>query len=168
MQDALLRRGQAQNTAEKLRPHIADGGADGVAALLIDVPEGGGIRLIGKGVPDAELVDALLNAFAADTGRAEARHVALDVAQEHGYARVGEGFRHHLHGDGLAGAAGAGDQAVAIAHGGIHLHPLAVRQTHIDLAVFVHIAVLRCFLIFPDGIIRQISLLRKEKAFFLC
>ena len=143
VQDALLGGGQAQDPAEKLRPHVADGGADGVAALLIDIPEGGGVRLIGKGVPDAELVDALLHALIADAGGADARHVALHVAQEHGHARVGEGFRHHLHGDGLAGAAGACDQTVAVAHVQRHLHPLAVRQTHIDPAVFVHIAVLQ-------------------------
>ena len=143
VQDPLLRRSQPQNAAQKLRSHIADGGADGMSALLIDIPEGGGVCFIGKGIADTEFVDALFHALVADAGRADTRHIALYVAQEHGHARIGKGLGHHLHGNGLAGAAGAGDQAVTVAHVQGQLHPLSVRQTHIDLAVFVHIAILR-------------------------
>ena len=143
VQDALLRGREAEDAGQKLRPHVAHCRADGVAAGLINVPEGRGIALVGKAAAQTEAVDALFHALAVDAGRADTRHVALYVAQEHGHARIGKGLGHHLHGDGLAGAAGAGDQAVTVAHVQCQLHPLVVRQTHIDLAVFVHIAILR-------------------------
>ena len=154
MQDALLGRGQSKNTGQQLRPHFADGGADGVTALLINIPESGGIAAIGEDIPQAEFVNALLHPLAALTGGADTGHIALDVAQEHRHACVRKGFRHHLHGDGLSRTAGTGDQAVTVAHVQAHFHPLIVRQTHVDLAVFVHKAILRCLLIFPDRIIR--------------
>ena len=154
MQDALLGWGQPKDAGQQLRPHFTDGGADGVTALLIDIPESGGIAAIGKGIPQAEFVDALLHPLAALTGGADTGHIALDVAQEHRHTCVRKGFRHHLHGDGLSRTAGTGDQAVTVAHVQAHFHPLIVRQTHVDLAVFVHKAILRCLSIFPDRIIR--------------
>ncbi len=83
MQNSLLHRRQAQNPAEKLRSHVADGGPDGVAALLINIPEGGGITLVDKAVPQAEFVDAFFHALAALARRADARHVALHITQKH-------------------------------------------------------------------------------------
>ena len=138
VQNSLLHRRQAQNPAEKLRSHVADGGPDGVAALLINIPEGGGITLVDKAVPQAEFVDALFHALAALARRADARHVALHITQKHRHTGVGKGLRHHLHGDGLAGAAGPSDQSVAVAHIQRQFHPLVTCQTHIDLPVFVH------------------------------
>ena len=44
----------------------------------------------------------------------DAGQVALDVGGEHRHAGIREAFRQHLQGDGLAGAGGAGDQAVAV------------------------------------------------------
>ena len=166
MQNALLGRGQSEDAAQQLRPHVAHAGADGVAALLIDVPEGGGVAAIGKAAADAEFVDALLHALAADARGADTGHVALDVAQKHGHPRVGEGLGHHLHGDGLAGAAGAGDQTVPVAHVQCQLHRLVICQTHIDPAVLVHIAVLRYLLLLFPAIIRRPPPRRKGKCPF--
>ena len=52
-------------------------------------------------------------------GGAQAAEVALDVGSEHRHARITEGFRQALQGDGLAGARGAGDQPMTVgqAHG---------------------------------------------------
>ncbi len=51
-------------------------------------------------------------------GRAEAGEVALDVGEEHRHADGGELLGQALQGHGLAGAGGAGDQAVAIGQRG--------------------------------------------------
>ena len=49
---------------------------------------------------------------------ADAGEVALDVGGEDRHADAAEGFGDDLEGDGLAGAGGAGDQAVAIGERG--------------------------------------------------
>ena len=138
MQNALLRGREAEDAGQKLRPHVAHRRADGVAAGLINVPEGRGIALVGKAAAQTEAVDAPFHALAAHAGGADARHVALHVAQENGYARIGERFRQHLHRNGLAGAGRTGDQAVPVAHGEGKLHPLLTGETKIDFAVIVH------------------------------
>ena len=146
VQDALLRGREAEDAGQKLRPHVAHCRADGVAAGLINVPEGRGIALVGKAAAQTEAVDALFHALAAHAGGADARDVALDVAQEHQHARVGKAFGHHFHRDGLARAARARDQAVAVAHIERKLHARAVRKSHVYLTVFVHRAILRCLI----------------------
>jgi hypothetical protein len=52
-------------------------------------------------------------AFLADAGQ-----VALDVGHEHRHADARETLGHGLKGDGLAGARGAGDQAVPVGQAG--------------------------------------------------
>jgi hypothetical protein len=49
-------------------------------------------------------------------GGAHAREVALHVGHEDRHAGVGQALGHRLQGDRLAGARGAGDQAVAVGH----------------------------------------------------
>ncbi|WDT81346.1 MAG: hypothetical protein MPW14_06265 [Candidatus Manganitrophus sp.] len=49
-------------------------------------------------------------------GCAEAGQVALHVGHEHRHADPAEALRQRLQGDRLAGAGGAGDQAVAVGH----------------------------------------------------
>ena len=151
-------------TAVRPRIRLRSSGAHGVAALLIDIPEGGGVAPVGKALPQAELVDALFHALAALPRCADARHIALYIAQKHRYARVGKGLRHHLHGDGLAGAAGAGDEPVAVAHIQRQLHTLVACQTHIDLTVLVHRVTLRRLLMLIFAIIRPLPSRRKKKA----
>ena len=67
--------------------------------------------------------------------RADAGDVALYIAEEHRDSRIREGLRHDFHGDGFAGAAGAGDQAVPVAHFRVQEDPLVFRKTHIYCVV---------------------------------
>ena len=138
LQYARLRLGQTENAGEKLGAHVAHGGADGVTAGLVDVPERGGVTAVLKFSGKTEALDAFLHILAVRTGGADAGNVALDVAQKYGYARVGERFRQNLHRDGFAGAGRTGDQSVPVAHGKGKLHPLLTGKTQIDFAVFVH------------------------------
>ena len=117
VENAGLDLGQVQETTQKRRPHLGHGDAHGNALLAEDIPEAGGIGLI-LPVLNAEALNAALHILAVHTGTAHAAEIALHVRQEHGDAHIGEGLRHHLQGDGLAGAGGAGDEAVAVGHGG--------------------------------------------------
>lgn len=58
--------------------------------------------------------DALGQLALRRAGRAEAAEIALDVGGEDRDAGIAEGFGEALQGHGLAGARGAGDQAVAV------------------------------------------------------
>ena len=138
LQNARLRLAQAENAGEQLGPHFAHGGAHGMAAGLVNVPERGGVAAVGKFSGEAKALDTLLHILAVRAGGADTGDVALHVAQENGYARIGEGFRQHLHRNGLAGAGRTGDQAVPVAHGEGKLHPLLAGETEIDFAVIVH------------------------------
>ena len=51
-------------------------------------------------------------------GLADSGEVALHVGGKNRHADAAETFRHHLQGDGLARAGGAGDQAVPVRHAG--------------------------------------------------
>jgi hypothetical protein len=70
----------------------------------------------GRGVKlgDAQRGQALLELGRLDARRAHAGKVALHVGHEHRHADVGEGFGHLLQRHRLAGAGGAGDEAVAV------------------------------------------------------
>ena len=115
VQHAGLDLGQAEETAEQRRAHFGDRDAHGVSLLAEDVPEAGGIGLEGE-VLDAEAADTLPEVLARVAGQTHAGQIALDVAEEDRNAHVGEGLGHHLHRDGLAGAGGAGDDAVTVCH----------------------------------------------------
>ena len=138
LQNARLRLAQAENAGEQLGPHFAHGGAHGMAAGLVNVPERGRVAAVGKFAGEGKALDALLHILAVRAGGADTGDVALHVAQENGHARIGEGFRQHLHRNGLAGAGRTGDQAVPVAHGEGKLHPLLAGETEIDFAVIVH------------------------------
>jgi len=84
-----------------------------VTGLAEDVPEHRGARPRGE-LGDAQGGQALLELGRLDAGGAHAGEVALHVGHEHRHADVGEGFGHLLQRDRLAGAGGAGDQAVAV------------------------------------------------------
>jgi hypothetical protein len=112
VQRALLHVVQLQHPREQHRPHLRDGGADRVALLPEQVPEHhrrrGRMQLEAHGLgPGQHLV----------IGGARRRHaaqVALHVGGEHRHAGVGQALGDHLQGDGLAGAGGAGHQAVPV------------------------------------------------------
>ena len=129
--------GQAQQTAQQLRTHLRDGGAHRVALFAVDVVKAGGEGLvIEAGGAQTEFDDALAHVGAVLSGQAHAGDVALDVGQEHGYAHAGKAFGQHLQGNGLAGAGGAGDKAVAVGHLRIQINSLVAAESYID-QVFV-------------------------------
>ena len=113
---AFLRIREAHEARQQQRPHLGDGGADGVALLAEQIPEDGGrgfeaivVEADGLGALDEEVLWLALHA--------DAGEVALHVRCEDGDAHPAEAFRHDLEGHRLAGAGGAGDQAVAVRHG---------------------------------------------------
>ena len=104
---------QIQHAPQQQRPHVADGGADGVALFAKHIPQGGG-----AGRKSGYVQAALFQYgghFVGQLARlAQARQVTLDVGHEHRHADAREALRHGLQGDGFARACGAGDQAVAV------------------------------------------------------
>ena len=138
VQNAGLNLGQAQQTRQEHRAHGAHGHAHRVAHFAEDVPEAGGIGVVGKAV-DAEALDPRLHVGAVPAGLAHAGQVALDIGQEDRDAHLGEGLGHDLHGDGLAGAGGARDQAVAVCHVRQQEQPL-VRLRQPDFILCKHVS----------------------------
>ena len=65
-----------------------------------------------------EALEAGVELGVGGAGLRDAGEVAFDVGGEDGDADAGEGLGHDLEGDGLAGAGGSGDEAMAVAHGG--------------------------------------------------
>ena len=112
VEHALLRVVEIEQAREQQRPHLGHGGAHPVPLLAEQVPEHDG-ELV-RHVVDADLLGALDQRLLAVAGRGDAGEIALDVGGEDRNARVGEAFRQHLQRHGLAGAGGAGDQAVAV------------------------------------------------------
>ena len=135
LQHPLLGGGEAQDAAQQAGAHVGDGAPHRVAHLLVDVPKGHRVALVRKGVPQAELVDALLHPLALCARLGQTGHVPLYVAEEHGYPRVGEGFGHHLHGDGLARSAGSGDETVAVSHFEGQVDPSLVAEAQIKISI---------------------------------
>ncbi len=116
IKNAGLDLGQPEQAAEQGGPHFRHGHADGVALLAEDIPEAGRIGLEPEVLAEAEARDAVLHILGHDAGLAHAGQIALDIGQEHGNAHLREALGHDLHGDGLARAGGAGDEAVAVGH----------------------------------------------------
>ena len=97
-----------------------------MSALLIDIPEADRISLIGKAVADTEYIDPLVHGLRSNTRCGNAGDISL------------------------AGAAGSRDQSMTVTHIQLHIHTLAICQTHIDLSVRIHcfIPVLSCLWIY--------------------
>ena len=103
-----------EDARQQGRAHLADGGAHGMAELAVQVPEDRRCAFVAV-IRDADLGDARLQLVARRARHGQAGDVALHVGQEHRHADPREAFgqRHQRHR--LAGAGGAGDQAVAVA-----------------------------------------------------
>ena len=118
IEGGLLAVGQFQQGAEQQGAHLAQGGAQRVAAVALHIPQR---KRIGPGLmaEPGHAGDALGDLALRLAGGAEAAQVALDVGGEHRHAGIAEGFGHTLQCDGLAGTGSACDQSVAIrqAHG---------------------------------------------------
>ena len=104
---------EVEQARQQQRTHVGYGGAHRVAGFAEDVPEHRGVGPRREFV-DAQRGEAFLELGRFDAGGADARQIALHVGHEHRHADAGEGFRHLLEGDGLAGAGGAGDEAVTV------------------------------------------------------
>ncbi len=117
VEDAGLDVVEVEDAGEEERPHLGDGGADGMALLAEDVPEGdgGGFELEAG---EIEALEAGVEFGAGGAGLGDTGEVAFDVGGEDGDADAGEGFGHDLEGDGFAGAGSSGDEAVAVGHAG--------------------------------------------------
>ena len=113
VEHALLRLVELEQPGEQQRPHLLHRGADGMALLAEQVPEDGRVGGVGP-VVEADLLGALGEAVLGRALGRDAGEVALDVGGEHRHAGIGEALGQHLQRDGLAGAGGAGDQAVAV------------------------------------------------------
>ena len=113
LEHACLHVVELEHAGQQARTDLADGGPDRVAAVPIEVPEhdGAGFRLV---VDHAELGGALLDLLAGRPRLGQPRHVALDVGDEDRHSEAREALGQHHERDGLAGAGGAGDEAVAI------------------------------------------------------
>ena len=136
-QDAALGAVQPQQAAQQLRPHLGDGGADGMALPAVYVEEADGVGGVVE-AGDAHGVDAAADVLVLAAGQAHAGQVPLDVRQEHGDPHVAEGLRQHLQCDGFAGAGGASDEAVAVGHAGLQVDG-AVAGSQPDLVRFFRV-----------------------------
>lgn len=114
-EDAGLDVVEVEDAGEDERAHFGDGGADGVALLAEDVPEGdrGGLELKAG---ELEALEAGVEFWVGRAGLGDAGEVALDVGGEDGDTDRGEGLGHDLEGDGFAGAGSSGDEPVAVGH----------------------------------------------------
>ena len=72
-------------------------------------------RILVRYFATPDLFDALRDPVVHGARHGQAGDVALHVGHDHRHAQAGEAFCHHHQGDGLAGASGAGHQAVAVA-----------------------------------------------------
>ena len=115
LQDAGLGFVEVEQAREQQRAHVGNRGAHRDAAFAEDIPEGDRVG-VGNEAFEAEFLDALLQLRADDAGRAGAGEVALDVGHEDRHAGERQALGHRLQGHRLAGAGGAGDQAVAVGH----------------------------------------------------
>ena len=97
---------------QEQRPHLRDGGADRMPLLAEQIPEDDRVGLVVDRVADLlgpRLDPAFGLALLGDAGE-----IALHVGAEDRHAGVGEALGEALQGDGLAGAGGPGDEAVAV------------------------------------------------------
>ena len=112
---------EVQQAGQQLRPHLADGGADGMAQLSVHIKKAHGIAPV-REIPQAHAVDGPADVLGLGARAAHTGEVALHVGQKHRHAHVAEGFGQHLQGDRLSGAGGAGDEPVAVGHGGFQIN----------------------------------------------
>ena len=114
LQHGFLHVGEPEQAREQQRPHVGHGAAHRMSLRAEDIPEHNRVdrRLI---VRKPDLRGALDQLRLGLAGHRQAGQIALDVGREHRHAEIRETLAKPLQRDRLAGAGGAGDQAVAIA-----------------------------------------------------
>jgi hypothetical protein len=109
---------EVQHAAQQQRAHVGDRGAHRVALLAETRPTAWWGRRWARAYPAPRSLRMAASLGPMAAGLADAGQVALDVGHEHRHADLREVLGQGLQGDGLAGAGGAGDQAVAVGQGG--------------------------------------------------
>ena len=117
VEHAFLRVVQVQHPREQQRSHVGHGGAQRMTLRAEHVPERDGAGRELRGV-DAEALHPCVELRARPARLRDARQVALHVGRHDRHAEPREAFGEQLQRDGLAGAGGAGDQAVAVGERG--------------------------------------------------
>ena len=112
IQNAFLRVVQIHHAREQKRPHLGNRRADRVALLAEQIPEDHG-ELVGLKI-DADILRALQNKIFFVAGLGNSRQIALDIGGKYRNAGARKPFGEHLQRHGLAGAGGAGDEAVPV------------------------------------------------------
>jgi hypothetical protein len=106
-----------EQTAEQQRPHLGDGASRRVPLLAEDVPESDRATLPLPGFfADPQHLQPLSDLGIFPARLADAGQIPLDVGHEDRHPAAAEVFGQHLHGNGLTGSGGSGDQAVAVGH----------------------------------------------------
>ena len=107
---------QFQQARQQQRPHLGHGGADRVALLAQQIPEGHGKSGVVQVKPDGRgaLRERLVQFVVGRAGGRQPRQIALHVRQEHRHTGGREAFGQDLQRHGLAGAGGPRDQPVTI------------------------------------------------------
>ena len=105
---------ELQQPRHQQRPHLGDGRPDGRALLAEQVPEHRreGLRRVGY----ADRAGPVEEGRPPVAGHRQPREVALHVGREDRHAGAAEALREGLQRHGLAGARGARDEAVSVAH----------------------------------------------------
>ena len=118
IQRRLLAVGELQQAAQQQRPHFAQGGAQRMTGLAMDIPQGHGIGL-GPVVEPGHAGNPLGDLALGIARGAQPAEIALDVRGEDRHPGIAESLRQALQGDGLAGTGSARHQAMAVgqAHG---------------------------------------------------
>ena len=136
LHDVGLRVVEPEDAGEEERADLRNGGAQGQAHLLVDVPERDGVgREVEAVRGEAHLIDALLNVLVLRAGLSEGGQVAFGVGEENGDTGVGEGLRDDAQGRGLTGTGGAGDDAVAIRLVQVDIRFFTVRVADVKFVV---------------------------------
>ena len=91
VEHAFLRFIEAEDAGEEERAELGDGGADGMAAVAEDVPEGDGVAGEGE-VVEVQGFDALVDLRVGAAGLGEAAEVAFHIGHEDGHAEGAEVF----------------------------------------------------------------------------
>ena len=132
---------QVQHPAHQQRTHVLYCCPDRNALFSVYVPVFCRIGSVFEcACRNAALSQPLFNRFCRGSVHDHAAQVALDIAQEHRNAKIGKAFRQHLQGYGLASTCRAGNQAVAVCHGGQQIHWGAVfTGPDPDLAIIKHL-----------------------------
>ena len=113
IQHALLGLVQRQHARQQQRPHVADRGPHRMSLRAEHIPQCGRAGAWGGGI-ELALGENAGELGADGAGLADAGQVAFHIGHEHRHADAAEVLGEGLQGDGLAGASGAGDEAVTI------------------------------------------------------